>query len=55
MPITLIWGATAFLLSRDATPGRTATAARVLGSVAVLCQLAVVVARLVGVTYQVGG
>jgi NO-binding membrane sensor protein with MHYT domain len=55
MPITFILGATSYLLSQDADPGRTARVARVLGIVAMLCSVAVVVARACGVTYQLGG
>ena len=54
-PITFIWGATACLLARDAAPGAATTTARVLGVVAMLCTVAVVVLRVLGVTYQVGG
>jgi uncharacterized membrane protein len=54
-PITFVWGATAFLLSHDAVPGRAATAARALGIVAMLCQVALVIARICGVTFQIGG
>jgi hypothetical protein len=54
-PITFIWGVTAYLLSRDAQPGPLRTAARVLGLVALCLTPLVVVLRVVGVTYQVGG
>jgi hypothetical protein len=54
-PLTFIWGITAYLLSRDAEPGPLRTAARVLGIVALCLTPLVVVLRLVGVTYQVGG
>jgi hypothetical protein len=55
MPITFILGGTSYLLSRDAEPGRSASAARVLGIIAMLCSVAVAVARICGVTYQLGG
>lgn len=54
-PITFIWGVTSYLLSRDAEPGALRTAARVLGTIALCLTPLVVVLRLVGVTYQVGG
>lgn len=54
-PITFILGATSYLLSRDAAPGRTARVARILGIVAMLCSVVVVIARICGVTYQLGG
>jgi membrane associated rhomboid family serine protease len=54
-PITFIWGVTSYLLSRDAQPGRLRTAARVLGVIALCLTPLVVVLRVVGITYQVGG
>jgi hypothetical protein len=54
-PLTFIWGATAYLLSRDAQPGPLRTAARVLGIVALCLTPLVVLARVAGITYQVGG
>ena len=54
-PITFIWGVTSYLLSRDAQPGPLRTAARVLGIVALCLTPLVVLLRVVGVTYQVGG
>lgn len=55
MPVTVILGLTAYLLSQDARPSRAASAARLLGALAVLCQVAVVVYRIAGGMYQVGG
>jgi hypothetical protein len=54
-PLTFIWGSTSYLLSRDARPGRLRTAARVIGVVALCLTPLVVIARAVGITYQVGG
>ncbi len=55
MPVTVILGLTAYLLSR--TPGLPARPPRpgCLGALAVLCQVAVVVYRIAGGMYQVGG
>ena len=55
LPFAFIWGTTSWLLSRDAEPGRLARAAQVLGLVALALTPIVVVLRLIGVTYQVGG
>jgi hypothetical protein len=54
-PMTFIWGVTSYLLSRDARPGPLRTAARVLGLVALCLTPVVVLLRLSGVTYQLGG
>jgi hypothetical protein len=54
-PITFIWGVTSYLLSRDAQPGPLRNVARVLGIIALCLTPLVVVLRVVGVTYQLGG
>jgi hypothetical protein len=54
-PMTFVWGATSFLLSRNAPAGKLRTAGLVLGVLAMCCTLVVVVLRAVGVTYQAGG
>jgi hypothetical protein len=54
-PITFIWGVTSYLLSRDAQPGALRAAARVLGLIALCLTPLVVLIRVVGITYQLGG